>query len=710
MSSLRVAFLWHMHQPWYVWPGTREAALPFVRLHGYAGYYDMPWLLRDFDQTRVTFNMVPSLVEQMGRYAAGDMTDRALDLCRRHAAELEPDDQRYLLELFSSAHPDAMPELSPRYAQLLHKRGLYRNADDLDTARRRFDEQDLRDLQVWMNLASCGYELSREAPIVRELKSRDRGFTEDDKHALLHELREALGQLTGLYREMQDAGRAEISTSPYYHPIVPLLGDMRDAMRRIPREDLPEVLWHAPEEARRHLVRARDHHREHFGRDPEGIWPSEGSVSDGALALMEECGFHWAASDEEILAHSLGRERRPSPKDLYQPYGVGDGDLGIVFRDHVLSDRIGFVYRDWAPRDAAADFVGRLLGISSSVRDLNRPGLVCVMLDGENAWGTYPDGGEGFLRAIYQAIEDEPDMETTTPGEYLKEFPPDERLSSVFPGSWIDHSFRTWIGGAEHKQAWDLLHGALQAHQTAEPGPQADEAEEYLMAAEGSDWFWWYSESHHDELEHMFDQLFRANIAAVYRVLGLDEPTELAQAITVLGQGILAQHPSGFMEATLDGRVSTYFEWQAAGLLRTSTLASAMHRSDCLIREIRFGFGHRDLWLRVDSSGRANMALSDCDVVFTFPGRADRSLRLSVREEGGLIEVEGELAEAASAAADQVVEAGVHLDALGVVRGGTLNFAVSVESGGRQLERWPQRGYLSVEVPTDDAVTSSWIV
>lgn len=706
MPRLKVAFLWHMHQPWYVWPGTQEAALPFARLHAYAGYYDMPWVLQEQEATKVTFNLVPSLTEQLRRYASGELTDRALELSRRPATELEPDDERYLLATFSGAHPDAMPELSPRYAQLCRMRGHDRGPEALDRARAAMQEQDWRDLQVWLNLACCGYALTRESEVVRELKAKDRGFAENEKAALLEELQAAVGRVLDLYREAQASGRAELSASPFYHPILPLLCDMRDAMRRIPREALPETLWHEPEEARRQLLRAREHHARLFGREPAGLWPSEGSVSDAALAVIEETGFAWAASDEEVLAQSLGRDSRPSPQELYQPYRVGDDPLSIVFRDHGLSDCIGFVYRDWAPRDAAGDFIGRLLGISSAVRDLNRPGLVCVMLDGENAWGTYPDGGEGFLKALYAGIEEQPELETTTLGEYLEEFPPEQSLSSVFPGSWIDHSYSTWIGGAEHKRAWDLVRGALEAVERSDSRSHTEAAREHLMAAEGSDWYWWYSESHHDEQEAVFDQLLRANVGAVYGALGRPEPRELAEAITVVGVGVLARQPSGHMTPVVDGRVTSYFEWQAAGLLRTSSLASAMHRSDCVIREVRFGFDEERLWLRVDTTGRAASVLGDCELELTFAGEPTR--RLAVKGDAG--ELLGDLAGDAVAEVEVVVEVGVLLGALGVNGGESVELAVAVVEGERVLERWPQRGFVSVEVPSTDEVSAMWIV
>jgi alpha-amylase/alpha-mannosidase (GH57 family) len=713
MSPVKVAFVWHMHQPWYVWPDSDRAALPFARLHAYASYHDMPWLVRQFPNTTATFNLVPSLMKQIVGYARGEITDQPLELCRRPAADLDADEQAYLLTHFPSGHPDHIGELSPGYARLSHKRGLFRNADRIAAACRDFALQDWLDLQVWMNLACCGYALQRENGVVRELWAKDRDFTEGDKAALLAELEGILARLPALYAAARAEGRAELSASPFYHPILPLLCDMRDAVRRIRREDLPEVLWRAPEEALRQLRRARAQHADMFGEAPQGLWPSEGAVSDAALAAAAQTGYTWAASDEDILLNSLRRDAagRASPEELYRPYRAGDTPLSLVFRDHSLSDRIGFVYHSWAPRDAAADFVGQLKQIAANLPGGNHPALVCVVLDGENPWGAYRDGGEGLLRALYVAIEREEGIETTSIAGYLREFPATERLESVFPGSWIDHSYRTWVGGREHRQAWDLLHGAYDAAQEADPGGQADLARDYLMRAEGSDWFWWYSEFHHDEYEAVFDELFRANLGAVYSALGRPEPASLAEPIATVTLGWLARSPAGAMQAVIDGRATGYFEWQPAGLMRTASLASAMHRADCLAREVYFGFDAEALYLRVDTVGNASAVLTDCALRFTFPAHPDHALTVGAGKGGaGSATLAGDLASVAEAAVDTIVELRIPIEALGAAPGKSVAFALSVECSGQTLERWPVRGFVRLEVPTADVVSSSWIV
>jgi alpha-amylase/alpha-mannosidase (GH57 family) len=520
MAHLKVAFVWHMHQPWYLWPGSERAALPFVRLYASASYYDMPWLVRHFEQTIVTFNLVPSLTEQLRRYASGKTTDRMFELSQRPASALEPEEQRYLLRQLRAWHGERFSQVSPRYRQLLDQAAQLegcttgRGLPSLST-------QDLRDLQVWLNLLWCGYALQKESEVVRSLWAKGQGFTEDEKQALLAEMQAAVERVLPLYRTVQAEGKAELTTSPFYHPILPLLCNMQDAQRRIERSQLPAHLLQAPEEAEEQLGRARAHHAATFGLLPQGLWPPEGAVSDAALAVIARAGFSWALSDQHVLAHSLSDPppQSLSPEKLCRAYRVGDTNLTLLFRDQGLSDAIGFTYKAKPPQEAAEDLLARLVALAGQLAGAAVPPLVCLVVDGENPWGGYVDRGEQFLRTVYAGIEAHPALETVSISQYLQEFPPTERLASVFPGSWIDCSYRTWIGSEAHREAWEWLYGAWQAVRQAPPSAAWQQAREHLMIAEGSDWFWWRSEEHYTADQEVFDALFRAQVAAVTALL-----------------------------------------------------------------------------------------------------------------------------------------------------------------------------------------------
>ncbi|MGC9318169.1 MAG: hypothetical protein ACP5KN_09060 [Armatimonadota bacterium] len=710
MDRLCVAFVWHMHQPWYLWPNSSRAALPFARLHATSAYYDMPWLLSRFDDTRVTFNLVPSLIEQLRGYAAGEVSDRALELSLRDPEDLGLDDQRYLLTHMCGGHPGGAMAASPRYGELLHKRGVDRNPTSIEGACRIFTKEDYRDLQVLFNLAWCGFALDHHSEVVSELRSKDRDFSEDEKRALLGEMQRAVAKVVDLYAEAAAQDRAELICSPFYHPVLPLLCNMEDAARRIPASQLPERLWREPEEARRQLRLGLDYHERIFGTRPGGLWPSEGAVSDAALEVMAAEGVQWCASDEDVLAASLDSGGRPAPEQLYRPWRTASG-VSMVFRDHRLSDLVGFVYRDWRPKDAARDFLARLRSTADRAAGADLPPLVSIILDGENPWGWYPDLGEGFLAALYEGIEKTEDIQTTSVSDYLQRFGAGGELASVFPGSWIDHSYRTWIGGKEHRRAWGLLSGALEVakrHDEAEEG--FDEARRSLMIAEGSDWFWWYCENQHSLDADIFDALFRSHVAAVYERLGEEPPDAVEEPIYAEKISRLTREATGWMSATIDGRVTSYFEWRPAALLRTSGLASAMQRSQYVIHELYFGFDEENVWLRLDTDGPALQRLLGCRLEVIFQGDPEHSIVLEVPEEAQGPELDGDLCEEAECVIQRVIEARVPLRLLDAEPGATLRLAVVVGREGRVVERWPELGFLQVEVPTEEAIAASWVI
>lgn len=711
-GPIYVAFIWHMHQPWYLWPNSQTAALPFARLHASSAYYDMPWLLSRFENMRVTFNLVPSLVEQIQGYAAGEITDRAQQLSMRDPDDLGLDDQRYLLTHMCGGHPGGVLAASPRYGELLHKRGPGRNPDAIDRACRIFTHEEYRDLQVLFNLAWCGFAIEHESEVVAELRRKDSDFTEDDKRSLLKQMDRVVADVLDIYRRVRDSGRAELICSPYYHPILPLLCNMDDAERRIPASQLPEERWHEPEEARRQLRLGLDHHERTFGERPTGIWPSEGAVSEAALAVMAEEGVRWAASDEEVLAASIDSGGRPAADDLYHPWATDSG-VRMVFRDHRLSDLIGFVYRDWDPDDAADDFIHRLRASGDAVSWGGLPPLVSIILDGENPWGWYPDLGEGFLTAVYERLENDNVLQPTTVSEYLQQYGTDRSVSGIFPGSWIAHSFRTWIGGNEHKRAWQLLTGALnclKANESEADQEALEAARRSLMIAEGSDWFWWYCENQHTLDADIFDAIFRSHVAEVYERLGEQPPAAVEEPIYAEKISRLTREAIGRMRAVIDGRISAYFEWQPAALLRTSGLASAMQRSTYIIHEMYFGFDDQNLWLRLDTDGRAIDRLRGSRLEIVFDGDVEQTMEIAIPEDVSELVISGTLCDYAECAIDRIIEGRVPLAQLDVEPGEGLRLAVVVGREGHIVERWPELGFLQVRVPTAEEMAASWVI
>ena len=441
-----------MHQPNYREPHSNRMAMPWVRLHALKDYLDMPMTAAVQTGVKVTFNLVPSLLDQIDLYLAGG-TDRHLELSRLAAGDLTPDLKLELLGSFFSANPSQMIAPYRRYKQLYAK---YRSgADSPQTLVGLFSSQELRDLQVWSNLAWID-PMFRTEPLVKALFEKERNYSEEDKIVLLDWQLTLLARIVPTYRDLQNQGRIEVSFTPYYHPILPLLCDTEVAKEALPSLPLPRERFAHPEDAETQIRLSAEKYREMFGRDMRGMWPSEGSVSEDALRLMLRHGVRWAASDQEVLEQSLdksGMNRTAHP--IHRVYEFGPG-LKLFFRDHALSDRIGFVYSTWEPKRAVVDFLGHLKRLRDIYRDRLDQITVPIVLDGENAWEYFPNDASEFLALFYETLAEAPEVETVTMSEACETLP-SVTLPHIFAGSWINHNFRIWIGHREDNTAWDLL-------------------------------------------------------------------------------------------------------------------------------------------------------------------------------------------------------------------------------------------------------------
>jgi alpha-amylase/alpha-mannosidase (GH57 family) len=734
----RVAILWHMHQPFYEDLVTQEHILPWVRLHALKDYFGMVALMREFPSVRVTFNLVPSMLVQLEAFAANRARDRFLDLSLKPAAELSEADAAFIVQNFFYAQRQRMIDVYPRYAELLARRGasLPTLADARDAARR-FSVDELRDLQVWHKLAWIDPDyLARDAR-VRALVVKGRDFTEDDKARLREVELELLNAVIPEYRAAAARGQVELSTSPFYHPILPLVCDTDVYLRTHPDSRMPRQRFVHPEDAAEQLARAVACHERLFGHRPAGLWPSEGSVSDAMVPIAAAAGFAWMATDELILARTLGGPfsrdaagHLEQPERLYAPYRVkaGGADIECAFRDHALSDRIGFTYSGWAAGAAADDLVARLT--EAGRRFANRTGggeaLVPIILDGENAWEHFEGGGRPFLRALYGRLSSHPELRTVTLAEGCASAR--QELAGIFPGSWIDGNFYIWIGHPDDQRAWSQLADARQALDTAAgvDSAAAARAREEVLVAEGSDWFWWYGDDHSSAHDLEFDDLFRRHLRNVYNLLQKPIPDELfvSNISSAAGKPAPAQtDPAGFVTPTLDGEETSYFEWLGAGVLEVGDTAGAMHQSDRkppVVTLVRFGFDRDRFYVRLDGGRRLVDLLAE-GFEFSLKFLQPDGVRFSVRQVGGRLTglfwdrrsepphwVERGRG-GAVAAAGTVLELGVPLADLGLAPGDRLSFFVAVYDGSStELERHPAHRPIDAQVPDQLFVARHW--
>jgi len=529
---IRLALLWHMHQPDYRDPESGQSVLPWVRMHALKDYRGMVDVLREYPAVRATVNIVPSLTDQLLDYATGRTDDRLRQVRDCPADALGADDRAFLLTHGFHAPHHRMIAPFPRYAE------LYARREDGES----WSRDDLRDLQVWHTLAWMDPDWLQRDPRLQALRAKGGGFSEEDKAVLAGVERELIQTTVPVCRAAAESGQIELSTSPYYHPILPLLCDTDAHLAVHPGSPRPDHPFRWPRDARAQVSRAVTAHASVFGMPPSGLWPSEGSISDEVVQIAGVEGFQWMASDEHVLARSLGEpltrdhEGRPERAALlYRPWtvSVGDARVRLVFRDQVLSDRVGFVYQSWAAEHAADDLLWRIRDAGERYVAQGGEGdpLVAIVLDGENAWEHYADGGRPFLRAFYGRLQSADDVVAVTMREAVATPGPVHQLRHLVPGSWIHADFSVWAGHEEDRRAWSALALARECWERQSAlvsADAADRAYESLLAAEGSDWFWWYGDDHSSALDATFDRLFRTHLRRVYEALGLPVPDALS--------------------------------------------------------------------------------------------------------------------------------------------------------------------------------------
>jgi alpha-amylase/alpha-mannosidase (GH57 family) len=638
MKHVHVCFFWHMHQPYYTDPVAGSASMPWVRLHATKAYYDMAYLLEQFPAVRATFNFTPSLLRQLEEIGHGTVRDLFLEYARRPAADLTEEDRAFLIRHFFAANWATMVRPSPRYHELLVKRGLDIQGQDLPRLARRFSVQDCLDLQVWHNLAWFGYGAVHRYPRLAALRSKNRGFTEDEKHEVLELQLSVIREIVPLYRTLLDRGQIELTTTPFFHPILPLVIDTDTTKRARPDLPLP-ARFHAPDDAEAQLRLAVEFHSRTFGRAPAGVWPSEGSVCPELLPILHRTGFRWLATDEGILARSLEMSGSPWNRQagLYQPYraGAAGQELTLLFRDREISDAFGFVYHKTTPESAAEDVLRRLRGIIETTAQ--EQVVIAIVLDGENPWEHYHDGGERFLSLLYSALTaQELDragniaMHPSTISEAIAATPSTRHLSELHSGSWINADYKIWIGHQEDNHGWNLLgHTRARLIETAPslPPDRANAAWDELYAAEGSDWFWWYGDDFETDFKQEFDRLFRTHLRNVWRHMGLPAPEQLSQpicAFAALPETELVTQPRALLSPTIDGTVTDFFEWRGAGIINTQPPLGAMWKADGLFTSLQFGWNQDLLCLRFDVDQAAAARQAHLRVEITLQSLRDQ--------------------------------------------------------------------------------------
>jgi alpha-amylase/alpha-mannosidase (GH57 family) len=698
-----ITFTWHMHQPYYKNIENNKFILPWVRLHAVKDYYDMAAILDDFPGIKQNFNLVPSLLLQIEEYLSG-VKDIFQEMSEKSASALNDDERVFILYNFFMANWDTMVLVYPRYAYLLKKRGENTNPDEIRKIHRLFTVEEMRDLQVWFNMTWIDPMFLGMFPKLKKLKDKGENFTEEEKSYVLESHLEIMRLIIPKYRQLKEKGSIEISTTPFYHPILPLINNTDVAKECMPEMPPLDFNFSHPEDASAQVKKAVAYHAEKFGAPAAGMWPSEGSVSEAVMDIIAANSIKWVATDEEILRQSLRLSgEKPGNDDIYRPYtfSTPHGGVSMIFRNHYLSDLIGFSYQSWKPNEAAAHFMKELRHISANLGE--GPHMINIILDGENCWEYYANDGRDFLEALYAAISADGQFESATVSGALEKLAGSAvELKKLYPGSWINHDFYIWIGHEDDRRSWKLLKKVrddLSRWKDTHPAEKEKLAKawESIYIAEGSDWNWWYGDDHSSKNDSEFDNLYRLHLMNVYRVIGENIPDELFVPIAKADLAFEIQ-PSMFLTPVIDGVNTHFYEWKGAGVIDLSKDGGAMHKTARIVKKLFYGFDTENLYIRLDTDGEAK----------NYPGLSVEA-RFYSPEGGASLKfiAEGRAISAVNCGVGGV-EFGIHdiFEAkipFGSIKAVTsaedFNMLVFIHINGEEKEKVPEKGVIRVVMP-----------
>ena len=615
-----LSLIWHQHQPLYPEDVNGIVTRPWVRLHAAKDYYDMAATVADHPGVKVTFNLTPVLLLQLE-----DIVNGARDSYWIHteipAGELTETERQFVTDRFFDVNPKIIDRF-PRYRELR----VIRDSSG------EYTDADITDLQLLFNLAWTDPGFLEEEPL-QALVAQGSGFNEDDKAAILAKHLEIVGEVVAIHRDLWDEGQIEVSTTPLAHPILPLIGDTDQALVGDPSAIMPTNRFREIPDAVEQVTRGLDEAERMLGRRPAGMWPGEGAVSQLVTPIFAGNGVTWIATGEDVLGMTLGigsfpRDSSGTVEDadvLYRPYAAQhtrQPQLPMFFRDNELADLIGFEYSGMSGGAAADDFMIRLQSIKDNLdaKGVDGPKVVTIVVDGENAWEHYDNDGKDFLNALYANLSEADWVTTATPSQIVDAFPESiEPLPEVFPASWFQPNFATWIGESEEARAWDYLHGARDDLKKAErDGVAADAyaaAFSSMMFAEGSDWFWWYGSDQDSGDDGYFDAAFRELIGTVYDDLGQKRPGYVRVPIIPEHATEPDRSPDGIV--TIDVADPLDPAWEDAGLFDGAV-------------SLEWAFDADNLYLRISGLGGGQ-----ADVYIGVPSASDtRGLSIGVPEEG----------------------------------------------------------------------------
>ena len=605
-KKLSVAFVWHMHQPIYKDVETQEYLMPWVRLHAIKDYLNMLMILEKFPNIKQTFNLVPSLIEQIEDYSFNGAKERHYRLTESAISDLTDDDKNFILDHFFDANYVNMIMPHENYKKL-HEKRFQQEKVSLNG----FSDQEYSDILAWFNLAWFHSYWIENNDELKRIYKKGCNFTLKDRKNILEIQKEIIKSIIPKYKELYDKGQIEVSTSPYYHPILPVIIDSNSAKRSSANIELPENHIDFKEDAVEQIMMSIEKFKQIFGKAPEGIWPSEQAISPETLKIMANLGIKWTITDEGVLAKTIKKEFiRDFHGDIVDPFDLskiyqietGKNNIFILFRNSVLADLIGFEYGNHSPEVAANDLYERIKNIQEKLQvSPEKHHIVTIALDGENCWESYEKNGEIFLNALYELFCEDETLDITTIADFIKKINSPSKLKTIHSGSWINRNYRIWIGDPTKNLAWDYLlktrKDLLEVDKNNYSPQILKNAWQEIYIAEGSDWFWWYGEPNDSGQDDLFDLLFRSRLKNVYKILNITAPSYLDVPLDI-SIGRPSRSPKGNIVPVINGEINSDEEWANAGCIEIAH--GPMYQSDKFLRKMCFGNNDENMYFRLD--------------------------------------------------------------------------------------------------------------
>ncbi len=605
-KKLSIAFYWHMHQPVYQLNVDSDYLMPWVRLHGVKDYLDMLLISEKYDKLKLNFNLGPALLDALINYGENDYHDIHSRLTITNVADLTNDDKEFILNNFFDAEYSSMVFPFESYNELYQKRFSNENVDIT-----LFSDQEYSDIMALFNLVWIDPSYKKMFTDLNELIKKGKNYTFKDRLDIIEIHRKIIRMIIPKYKEFWEKGKIEITTNPYYHPILPAMIDIEKAQKGLATVDSTLFDLNLAKDAKFQTEIAIERIEELFDKRPKGIWPSEQCVSPEVLDIFKELGIDWTISDEGVLSSSIDfdfvRDFKGYLEDPYflmktYKYKTKSSDINLIFRDSVIPNLISFEYANHDPKSAAEDLYDRIKVIQNKIQispDKNH--LLTIAMDGENCWENYIEDGAAFLENIYSLIEEDETLETVLISDYIKKEKYHKELKKIHSGSWINRNFQLWVGEPVKNMAWSYLKQVKKDFDSFVKANPKDKIIPYahreLMIAEGSDWFWWYGEPNDSGQDHIFDYLFRERLKNVYRYLRQDIPKNLDLPLISLFTKP-SRYPRNSITPKIDGLYeSDEDDWLNAGCIDIPN--GPILQDNKLFDKICYGSDSNNFYLRL---------------------------------------------------------------------------------------------------------------